>query len=124
VRLHRQDPDGVLPRDGEPFPDDAFHRGRRPQSRADGRTDGVDVAAILDAHFATADAAPSELADAFHDVYVPIHRNEHVAAAALRADRQRVQQTGRWLVRHGTDRCAVTVRLALLAAGWQMRTSR
>lgn len=46
---------------------------------------------------------------------MPIHRNEHIAAAALRADRQRVRQTGRWLVRHSTDRCAATVGLALLA---------
>ena len=118
LRLHRQDPDGALPRDGEPYPDDALHRGRRPRSRDDGRTDGAEVAAILDRHFATADAAPGELADAFHDVYVPIHRNEHVAAAALRADRRRVQRAGRWLVRHGTDRCSVTVGLALLATDW------
>lgn len=41
---------------------------------------------------------------------------ECIAAAALRADRQRVQHTGRWLVRHSTDRCSATVGLALLAA--------
>jgi hypothetical protein len=69
-------------------------------------------------HFGKADAPPSELADAFHDVDVPIHHNEHIAAAALRADRQRVQQTGRWLVRHSTDRCSATVGLALLATDW------
>ncbi|MGW7433609.1 hypothetical protein ACWGIN_29220 [Streptomyces sp. NPDC054861] len=56
------------------------------------------------------------MADAFHDVYIPIHYNEHIAAAAERADRERVLRTGRWLVRYGTDRCAVTVGLALLAA--------
>lgn len=49
---------------------------------------------------------------------MPIHRSEHIAAAALRVDRQRVQQTGRWLVRHSTDRCAATVGLALLATDW------
>ncbi|MET7394863.1 hypothetical protein ABZS66_15375 [Dactylosporangium sp. NPDC005572] len=76
------------------------------------------MAAILDVHFGRADAPPSELADAFHDVDVPIHHNEHIAAAALRADRQRVQRTGRWLVRHSTDQCSATVGLALLAAGW------
>ena len=118
LRLHRHDPDGVLPRDGKPYPDDALHRGRRPRSRDDARTDGADVAAILDRHFAEADAAPGDLADAFHDVYVPIHRNEHIAAAAKRADRQQVQRAGRWLVRHGTDQCAVTVGLALLATDW------
>ncbi|WHM41059.1 hypothetical protein [Streptomyces sp. BPTC-684] len=74
------------------------------------------MALILDAHFAQASALPSELADAFRDVHVPLHHNEHIAAAAERADRERVRRTGRWLVRHGTDRCAVTVGLALIAA--------
>jgi hypothetical protein len=119
LRLHQQDPDGVLPRDGEPYPDDDRYRPRlrtRPQS--DPRLDGADVAAILDKHFAKPDTPPSELADAFRDVHAPIHRNEHIAAAALRTDRHRVQQTGRWLVRHSTDRCAATVGLALLATDW------
>ncbi|GGL07705.1 hypothetical protein GCM10014719_07240 [Planomonospora parontospora subsp. antibiotica] len=78
----------------------------------------MDIAAILDAHFAKADAPPGELADAFHGLYVPIHHNEHIAAAALRADKHRVQRTGRWLVRHSRDRCSATVGLALLAVGW------
>jgi hypothetical protein len=77
---------------------------------------GAEVALLLDAHFGRISALPSELADAFHDVYIPIHRNEHIAAAAERADRDRVRQTGRWLVRYGTDRCSVTVGLALVAA--------
>jgi len=47
---------------------------------------------------------------------VPIHPNEHVAAAACRADARRIQETGRWLIRHATDRCAVTIGLALLAS--------
>ena len=51
-------------------------------------------------------------------MYVPIHRNEHITAAALRANRRRVQQTGRWLVRHSADRCSAAVGLALLAADW------
>jgi hypothetical protein len=119
LHLHRQDPDGVLPRDGEPYPDDGHHRRRpRPQSPEDGRLDGIDVAVILDRHFGEPGAPPSRLLDAFHDVHVPIHRNEHITAAALRADRERVRQTGRWLVRHGTDRCAATVGLALLATDW------
>lgn len=119
LRLHQHDPDGVLPRDGEPYPDDQQHRRRpRREPQIDRRLDGAAVAAILDRHFAERDAPPSELADAFHDVDVPIHRNEHIAAAALRADRQRVQQTGRWLVRHSTDRCAATVGLALLTTDW------
>ncbi|MFB9545901.1 hypothetical protein [Micromonospora sagamiensis] len=120
LRLHQQNPDSPLPRDGEPYPDDELHRRRqRRQTRQDQRLEGADVAAILDAHFGKADAAPTELVDAFHDADVPIHHNEHIAAAALRADRQRVRQTGRWLVRHSTDRCAATVGLALLATDWQ-----
>jgi hypothetical protein len=55
------------------------------------------------------------LADAFHDVYIPIHPDELISAAAERADRRRVRATGRWLVRNGTDRCSVTVGLALVA---------
>ncbi|GIF62252.1 hypothetical protein Ais01nite_02870 [Asanoa ishikariensis] len=118
LRLHRDNPDGVLTRDGEPYPDDALHSGRRLKGHSDRRLDGADVTAVLDEHFARTDAPPSELADAFHDLYVPIHRNDHIAAAALRADRQRVRRTGRWLVRHATDRCSATVGLALLATDW------
>nr|MDT0659119.1 hypothetical protein [Micromonospora sp. DSM 115978] len=119
LRLHREDPDGVLPRDGEPYPDDGIHGRRwRPQTQKDRRLDGADVAAILDAYFGRTDATPSELADGFHDVDVPIHRNDHIAAAALRADREQVRRTGRWLVRHSTDRCSATVGLALLATDW------
>jgi hypothetical protein len=43
-----------------------------------------------------------ESSDAFHNVDVPIHHNEHIAAAASRADRKRVRQAGRWLARHCT----------------------
>ena len=117
LRLHQQHPDGALPRDGEPYPDEGRHRSRQSTGRVrDQRLHGADVAVILDRHFSQPDAQPSELFDAFRDVYVPIHRNDHIVAAALRADRQRVRQTGRWLVRHGTDRNAVTVGLMLLAA--------
>ncbi|PZG22627.1 hypothetical protein C1I95_04900 [Micromonospora craterilacus] len=119
LRLHQRYPDSPLPRDGEPYPDGDLHRRRqRPRTRKDQRLRGSDVAVILDVHFGKADAPPSKLADAFHDVEVPIHYNEHIAAAALRADRQRVRQTGRWLVRHSTDRCSATVGLALLATDW------
>ncbi|MGW8954379.1 hypothetical protein [Streptomyces sp. NPDC055709] len=115
--LHQLAPGEPLPRDGEPYPDDGVHRCRQgPEAPEDRQSAGKDVALILDAHFARGSALPSELADAFHDVYVPIHRNEHIAAAAERADRERVRRTGRWLVRYGTDRCSVTVGLALVAA--------
>jgi hypothetical protein len=117
LRLHQQHPDGALPRDGEPYPDEDRHRSRPSYRRArDRRLYGADVAVILDRHFSQPEAQASELVDAFRDVYVPIQRNEHIGAAALRADRQRVRQTGRWLVRHSIDRNAATVGLALLAA--------
>ncbi|MFJ6635310.1 hypothetical protein ACIQMR_28495 [Streptomyces sp. NPDC091376] len=115
--LHRLAPGEPLPRDGEPYPDDALHRRLpRPEAPEDRRLAGKDAALILDAYFARSTALPSELADAFHNVYVPIHPNEHVAAAAERADRDLARETGRWLVRHGTDRCSVTMGLALVAA--------
>lgn len=118
LRLHCQHPNVPLPHDGEPYPDDDEHQRQPPGWTDDRRLEGADVAAILDAHFAAGGAPPSDLADAFHDVHVPIHRNEHISAAALRADRQRVHRTGRWLVRQSTDRCAATVGLALLATDW------
>ncbi|MYY81044.1 hypothetical protein GT044_07160 [Streptomyces sp. SID335] len=114
--MHELIPGEPLPRDGYPFPDHVSHDRRGPKAPRDRNTAGKDVARILDAHFARASALPSELAHVFHDVYVPIHQNEHIAAAAMRPDTERACQTGRWLVRHGTDRCAVTVGLALLAA--------
>ncbi|WP_172385650.1 hypothetical protein [Streptomyces sp. MNP-20] len=117
LRLRQLAPEQPLPRDGEPYPDDASHRLRRgPKAPEDWHSTGKDVALVLAAHFARPAALPSEVADAFHDVHVPIFQNTHITAAAERADRERVRQTGRWLVRHGTDRCAVTVGLALLAA--------
>ncbi|WP_239313815.1 hypothetical protein [Plantactinospora mayteni] len=119
LRLHQQHPDGVLPRDGEPYPDEERNHLRPATRRArDRRLDGADVAVILDRHFSQPDALASELVDAFRDADVPIHRNDHIVVAALRADRQRVRQTGRWLVRHSADRNAATVGLALLAADW------
>ncbi|MFE4056809.1 hypothetical protein ACFXP3_11005 [Streptomyces sp. NPDC059096] len=117
LRLHQDTPGEPLRRDGEPYPDDGLHRHRKsPRTPGDRHLAGREAARILDAHFASASAHPSELTDVFHDVHVPIHPNEHIAAAAERADRGRVRRTGRWLVRYGTDRCSVTVGLALVAA--------
>jgi hypothetical protein len=120
LRMHREDPDAPLFRDGEPYPDDGQHRGRRsrPREPEDQRRIGADVAAVLDAHFADPSAVPGDLAGAFHDLYVPIHPNEHIAAAACRVDAEPVRATGRWLVQHATDRCAATVGLALLTTLW------
>ncbi|SHF89694.1 hypothetical protein SAMN05444320_105396 [Streptoalloteichus hindustanus] len=75
---------------------------------------GVEGAAVLDQHFANLSAHPRDLANAFHDVDVPIGPNDHINAAACRADADRVRETGRWLDRHATDRCATTIGLALL----------
>ncbi|MFD8454561.1 hypothetical protein [Streptomyces coelicoflavus] len=74
------------------------------------------MALLLDTHFARGSASPGELAAVCHDVHIPIHPDEHITAAAERADGRRARETGRWLVRHGTDRCSVTLGLALIAA--------
>jgi hypothetical protein len=117
LRLHRLAPGKPLPRGGEPYPDDGSHpRRRQPGAPEDRHSVGKDAALVLDAHFARSSALPGELADAFHHLRIPMHQNEHLAAAAQRADRERVRRTGRWLVRHGTDRCSVAIGLALLAA--------
>ncbi|MEU0527654.1 hypothetical protein [Streptomyces niveus] len=116
LRLHRSTPEKPLPRSGKPFPDDESHRRRGPETPEDRGSAGKDAALILDAHFAKTSASPGELADAFHDVYIPISQDAHIVAAAERADRERVRRTARWLVRYGTDRCAVNVGLAMLAA--------
>ncbi|MET9212658.1 MULTISPECIES: hypothetical protein [unclassified Nocardia] len=104
-----------LERNGYPYPDEPWHgRGDTPPHPKDPRTVGIDLAALLDAHFADPDSTPADLAEACHQVFVPLFRNEHVVAAARRVEVERVRRTGRWLVRRGTDRCAVTTGLALL----------
>ena len=118
LRLHREHPDGPFERDGEPFPDqERYHARRQHRDPGDRRRDGIDVAAVLDRHFSRPDAPARELAYDFLDIDVPIHHNEHITAAALRAHPVRVRRTGRWLVRHSVDRNAATVGLALLATG-------
>ncbi|MCR3754294.1 hypothetical protein [Lentzea californiensis] len=111
--LHEQFPDSPLPRDGSPYPDDERYRGAHRSN--DYRSEGIDVAAALDAYFASRTMQVEELAETLAGLDVPIHHNEHIAAAALRADSDRVRRTGRRLVRHGHDRRAVVVGLALLA---------
>ncbi|MEU3448306.1 hypothetical protein AB0H29_13940 [Streptomyces thermolilacinus] len=117
LRLHRTHPHRPLPRDGDPCPDDAAHRCRSgPRPPRDRRQAGRDAALILDAHFAGPRPRPGALADAFHHVHIPVQPDASIAAAAARAPGGQARRTGRWLVRHGTDRCAVTVGLALVAA--------
>ncbi|MEU2181257.1 hypothetical protein [Streptomyces thermolilacinus] len=88
----------------------------RPRPPRDRCQAGRDAALILDAHFAGPRPRPGDLADAFHHVHIPIQPDASIAAAAERAPGGRARRTGRWLVRHGTDRCAVTMGLALVAA--------
>jgi hypothetical protein len=42
-------------------------------------------------HFADSVASPSDLVDAFHDIDVSIHHNEHIVTAARAADPVRVR---------------------------------
>jgi len=111
-------PGQPLPRDGYPFPDDDEHRrrGRIPRAPEDPRRAGAAVSRILIKHFVAADPHPSRLAAAFHHVHVPIYPRGHIKWAAREAGRDRALETGRWLIRNGTDRCAATVGLALLEA--------
>jgi hypothetical protein len=116
VALHRSAPDGPLPRDELRLLGRRTHP-RHPDAEAprDYSQAGAAVAAVLDDHFARPDGRPPELLHAFHDVYVPIHPKDHIRAAVERADAERARCTGRWLVRNGTDHCAVAVGLALVA---------
>ncbi|MFI7468797.1 hypothetical protein [Nonomuraea sp. NPDC049646] len=118
LRLHRLYPDAALPNDGRPYPVSDAPRRRIRESQDDRRRQGAGAAAILDAFFTRPGAAPRDLTWAFHDVDVPIHFNEHITAAALRADLERVQETGRRLVRNSADECSTVIGLAVLASDW------
>lgn len=115
LSLHRQAPESPLPRDGEPYPDHERHHRCLPKRPNDSTLVGADAARALREHFANPVASPSDLVDAFHDMHISIHLNEHIAAAARQADPVRVRATGRWLVRHSTDRCSAITGLALIA---------
>lgn len=116
LRLHRLTPDKPLPRDGEPYPDEERRRREpSPKRPRDRRLVGADIARILDGHLADRRAEPRAPADLIQGLHVPIHYNEHIAGAVRRAEATRCRETGRWLVRRGTDTDAVTVGLALLA---------
>ncbi|WP_330275730.1 hypothetical protein OG205_08705 [Lentzea sp. NBC_00516] len=126
LALHREFPDEPLPRDGYPFPDEDRHRATSRRLRKRGysqRKIGVDVASALDDHFSAKKSSPARLAKTLAGLDVPIHRNDHIAAAALRARRSEVRRTGRWLVRHSDNRRAAAVGLALLAADYDERDS-
>ncbi|MFD7705388.1 hypothetical protein [Streptomyces caelestis] len=116
LRLHRLTPDEPLFRNGEPFPGAKRHRHRRQRGqRFDPSRGDADVAKILDAYFLDARVSPHQLAIELLDVPVSCRYDEHIGAAALRAPAARARETGRWLIRHGTDLAPVAVGLALLA---------
>ncbi|WP_018686218.1 hypothetical protein [Actinokineospora enzanensis] len=115
LRLHRLAPDSPLDNEGAPFPDEERHRERGPGWPRDKTLVGADVARVLREYFADPGAGPDSLHDAFHGLLIPIYPNENITAVAEQADPELVRATGRWLVRHGTDRCPATVGLALLA---------
>jgi hypothetical protein len=115
-RLHEASPDAPLPRDGYPFPDESKHRRRRSPRPSSWRAQGIAAADIITDYLATPHDDLIRVEAAFHEVDVPIHRNEHIVAAALRADQDTVHDVGRWLVEQARDRCAALVGLALIAA--------
>jgi hypothetical protein len=121
LQLHRASPDSPrIGYEGAPWPDAWWHprrgRARRSYSRSlrNQRREHETTAAVLDEHFTKPSASLRDLAEALHDVGVPKLPDEEIAAVAGRGDAQLVRETGRWLVRHATDRCAVLIGLALL----------
>ncbi|GGV85709.1 hypothetical protein GCM10010294_65390 [Streptomyces griseoloalbus] len=116
LRLHRLTPDEPLFRSGEPLPDAERRRRRRQWEQPfDHRCGDAEAANILDAYFLDTRVSPRRLAIELRDVPVSCRYDERIGAAALRASAARARETGRWLVRHGTDLAPVAVGLALLA---------
>ncbi|MFF2623883.1 hypothetical protein [Oerskovia jenensis] len=114
-RLDEAHPDGPLPGNGHPLPDDAAHRTRRAVREPDPRMRGAAAADLLADYFAAPHGDVARLEAALHAVDVPYRKNDHVHSMALRADPDVVLSTGRRLVEHGQDRCGVSIGLALLA---------
>lgn len=116
IRLRDANPDVPLPRDGYPFPDDEAHRRRKVDRPKDPLLRGAAAADLLGEFLSDPHDDLDRVENAFHGVDVPIHQNDHLRSVALRADPELVRRTGRWLVEHARDRCAVTIGLVLLAA--------
>ncbi|MEU5510363.1 hypothetical protein [Streptomyces fungicidicus] len=114
LRLHRLTPDAPLVRSGEPFPGTKRRRRQRGQPFDPSRGD-ADAAKVLDTYFLDTRVSPRQLAIKLRDVPVSSRYSERIGAAALRAPTARARETGRWLIRHGTDLAPVAVGLALLA---------
>lgn len=113
LRLHRLTPDEPLFRGGEPFPGTERRRQRTRPSDLD--RGSVEAAGILADFFLDARMPPHRLALALRDVPSHSRHDERIAAVARGAPAARARETGRWLVRHGTDLAPVAVGLALLA---------
>ncbi|MEU6949728.1 hypothetical protein ABZ957_31535 [Streptomyces sp. NPDC046316] len=117
LRLHRLTPDAPLFRGGAPLPGAERPRpGARKKPPLGYAQGGVDAARVLDAYFDDTGAPPRELARRLRGLPVPVRHDERISDAALRAPAGRARETGRWLIRHGTDIGAVSIGLALLAA--------
>lgn len=116
VRLRDENPGVPLPRDGYPFPDDDAHRRRKVARPKDPLLYGAAAADLLRKFLSDPHDDLDWVENAFHGVDVPIHQNDHLRSVALRADPDLARRTGRWLVEHARDRCAVTIGLGLLAA--------
>lgn len=116
VRLRDENPGVPLPRDGYPLPDNEAHRGRKVDRPKDPLLQGTAAADLLREFLSDPLDDLDWVENTFHGVDVPIHQNDHLRSAALRADPGLVRRTGRWLVEHARDRCAATIGLVLLAA--------
>ncbi|MFC5287738.1 hypothetical protein ACFPM7_11815 [Actinokineospora guangxiensis] len=110
MRLHLASPDAPFHRDGCPLPDLADH----PRSRDRSRDRSSAAPAVVAAYFADPSARPAGVVGALHTAGWHPDSGEGIAAVVGRADPARARRTGRWLVRHSADRCAVSVGLAVL----------
>ncbi|MFG2333485.1 hypothetical protein ACGFMM_28200 [Streptomyces sp. NPDC048604] len=112
LRLHRLTPNEPLPRGG------VLPRGLgrlRAGLPRDHTRAGVDAAAVLDMYFDHPRIPPRALARRLAGLPAEYRHNEHISRAAREAPAARVRETGRWLIRHGTDAGSVCIGLALLA---------
>lgn len=115
-RLDEAHPDGPIPGNGLPLPDHATHGPDRLDHPQDSRRSGVPAADLLANYLAAPHGDVERIEAAFHAVHVPIRKDEHIRSVAWRADPGVVRSTGRLLVEHARDRCAVLIGLALLEA--------
>jgi hypothetical protein len=113
TRLHEQHPTAPLPRGGRPYPDEGSGCG------SDSRATAADRKRLLKRTLTAFWSNPAAPVQALHDdlsyLDLPGWIVESVMDKHRTPDVRRTHDTGVWLVRHGTDRRAVMVGLALLA---------